>query len=91
MGNYIVDFYCYQEQLAVELAGADHFTSVGYAADKAREAYLNSLRIKLIRFENKEVFHAIEGVLARIQACFTTPNPSCKEGNFGQGVYAKRS
>ena len=34
------------------------------------------------RFENEEVFHAIQGVLASIQACFTTPTPSWEEGSW---------
>jgi very-short-patch-repair endonuclease len=71
IGNYIVDFYCPQERIAVELDGEYHFTSAGYEADKIRDAYLDSLGIVVIRFENEVVFHAIEEVLEKIQACFT--------------------
>lgn len=71
--NYILDFYCPSEKLAVELDGADHFTSAGFESDEERTRVLNSHGIKVIRFENKEVFQAIEGVLESIMNNFTTP------------------
>ncbi len=76
IGNYILDFYCPQEKLGIELDGRDHFTDNGYEADTKRTEYLNSLNIKVIRFENKEVFNQLEGVLEEIRQNFTTPNPS---------------
>lgn len=39
IGNYILDFYCPQEKLAIELDGAAHFTAVGQAADQVRDAF----------------------------------------------------
>ncbi len=76
VGGYILDFYCPLEKLAVELDGRDHFTDNGFARDEARTKYLNSLDKKVIRFENKEVFEQLEGVLQEITAQITTPNPS---------------
>jgi len=74
VGNYILDFYCPQEELGIELDGRDHFTDNGYEADTKRTDYLNSLNIKIIRFENKEVFNQLEGVLEEIRQNFTTPS-----------------
>ncbi len=76
VGGYILDFYCPVEKLAIELDGRDHFTNNGFARNEARTKYLNSLDIRVIRFENKEVFEQLDGVLAGITAQFTTPNPS---------------
>ncbi len=76
VGKYILDFYCPVEKLAVELDGRNHFTDNGFARDEARTKYLNSLNMKVLRFENKEVFEQLEGVLQEITAQFTTPNPS---------------
>ena len=76
VGNYILDFYCPQEKFGIELDGRDHFTDNGYEADTKRTEYLNSLNIKIIRFENKEIFEQLEGVLEEIRQNFTTPNPS---------------
>ncbi len=76
VGGYILDFYCPVEKLAIELDRWDHFKDNGFARDMARTEYLNSLDIKVIRFESKEVFEQLEGVLAETTAQFTTLNPS---------------
>ena len=68
--NYILDFYCPSEELAIELDGADHFTDAGFEYDQERTAFLNSLGIKVIRFENDEVLKHIEGVLEVIKSEF---------------------
>ena len=73
VGAYILDFYCPAEKLCIELDGADHYTGNGEAYDEERTKYLNSLNIRVIRFENKEVFQAIEYVLGRIRSCFNHP------------------
>jgi very-short-patch-repair endonuclease len=74
-GRYILDFYCPWERLGIELDGKDHFTDNGYEADEIRTAFLNSLNSKIIRFENKEAFNQLEGVLEEIRPSFTTPAP----------------
>ena len=73
VGAYILDFYCPAEKLCIELDGADHYTGNGEDYDEERTKYLNSLNIRVIRFENKEVFQAIEYVLGRINSCFNHP------------------
>jgi very-short-patch-repair endonuclease len=50
-----------------------HYTGNGEDYDEERTKYLNSLNIIVIRFENKEVFQAIEYVLGRIYSCFNHP------------------
>lgn len=88
IGNYIVDFYCPSEKLVVELDGDAHFHTDGYERDLIRTEYLNSLHIRVIRFENNEVFKATETVLDKIKSAFTTPNPSLKkEGNSNSQTY----
>jgi very-short-patch-repair endonuclease len=76
IGNYILDFYCPQEKLGIELDGRNHFTDNGYEADEIRTAFLNTLNIRMLRFENNEVFNQLEGVLEEIRQNFTTPTPS---------------
>ena len=68
--NYIVDFYCHSEKLAIELDGDVHFSEQSLAYDKRRDAELDSLGIKVIRFENEEVFRATTAVLEKIKSCF---------------------
>lgn len=68
--NYILDFYCPSEKLAVELDGAHHFTGTGMASDLKRDAYLLEQGISVVRFENEEVFHSVESVLEKIATYF---------------------
>ena len=74
VGNYILDFYCPKERLAVELDGQDHFTTSGWERDKKRDQFLEELNIKVLRFENDEVFHSLDNVLESIRSEFTTPS-----------------
>lgn len=67
VGNYILDFYCPSERLAIELDGDYHFTPEGIEYDSVRTIYINSLNIKIIRFENKIVFENTEWVLMEIK------------------------
>lgn len=70
VGPYIVDFYCPQEKLVIELDGQHHFTDAGYAKDAERTKYLERFGIRVIRFENEEVFRATEAVLEAIKEQF---------------------
>jgi very-short-patch-repair endonuclease len=70
VGKYVVDFYCPAEKLAVELDGAGHYTLEGTKHDIERDDYLSSLGIKVLRFENKEVFDNLEAVLEVIKNSF---------------------
>lgn len=70
IGNYILDFYCPAERLAIELDGEYHFTPEGIKYDKIRTEYINNESIKVIRFENKIVFENTEWVLTEIKNNF---------------------
>ena len=80
VGNYIVDFYCATEQLAIELDGEGHFTEGGLAYDKERDEYLLSCGIRTLRFENNLVLSDPVYVLQEIKNNFTTTtntSPPC--------------
>ena len=70
IGNYIVDFYCPKEKLIVELDGAGHFTPEGSDQDKKRDAYMARLNIKVLRFENRDIFNNLDAVLEVIKSNF---------------------
>lgn len=67
IGHYVVDFYCHKYKLAVELDGAGHFTPEGREYDVRRTEYLNSVGVRVIRFENLEVFNYPGQVLEEIK------------------------
>ena len=74
IGPYVVDFYCPECRLAVELDGEGHFTVSASEADGQRTKFLESLNVRVLRFENRDVFEDIEFVLAEIQRNLTTPS-----------------
>ncbi len=65
IGHYIIDFYGYYCNLAVELDGSQHMDNLEY--DAVRTEFLESQGIKVLRFWNHEVLTNIDGVLAVIQ------------------------
>ena len=67
VGPYILDFYCPQIRLCIELDGHEHFTSVGDAHDDIRTEYLLRYHgIQTLRFENSDIFNHTEGVIGII-------------------------
>ncbi len=67
-GNFIMDFYCPEEKLTIELDGKDHFTAIGTEKDVNRDAFLKEHGITVLRFENKLIFERLEEVLNEIKS-----------------------
>ena len=63
--NFIVDFFCYDLMLAIEIDGSSHDHKIGY--DKARQKKLESLGIRFLRFDDLDVKQKIESVLEEIK------------------------
>jgi very-short-patch-repair endonuclease len=76
IGPFIVDFYCPECRVAVELDGDGHMTEAGAESDEKRTEFLKRFNMTVIRFENREVFHDLEGVLETIRRSLGT-TPSC--------------
>lgn len=74
-GKFVIDFYCSTEKLGVELDGMYHFTEEQIKFDADRTEYMNSLGIRIIRFENAEVFEKTDEVLIKIKDCFRRNHP----------------
>ncbi len=62
VGNYILDFYCPEKKLAIELDGGQHADELHKKLDLDRTRYLNEQGIKVIRFWNNDVLNNIVGV-----------------------------
>jgi len=61
---FIVDFYCHDARLVIEIDGEIHKDQAEY--DDGREAEIERFNIKVIRFTNYEVNNDIESVIAKI-------------------------
>ncbi|MCC6865535.1 MAG: DUF559 domain-containing protein [Ignavibacteria bacterium] len=73
IANFIIDFYCPEERLGIELDGAFHFDSEIAEYDKQRTEKIKQFNIKIIRFENYLILEDIEMVLKEIENNFIVP------------------
>ncbi len=66
ISNYIVDFYAPEEKLVIEVDGGQHYEEEGLEYDEKRDAFLEGLGLKVIRFSNLDVLRNIEGVVKKV-------------------------
>jgi len=68
IAGYIVDFYSFAAKLVIELDGSQHYEPDAVADDFERTKVLESLGLKVIRFDNSQVFKELESVLSVVYA-----------------------
>ena len=78
IGAYIVDFYCHECRLVLELDGSQHLAQLEY--DDIRTCFLQGIRV--LRFWNNEILSNIEGVLQQI---YTEAFPLPEGEGWGEG------
>ena len=86
IGPYIVDFFCPERSLAIEIDGDVHEPEIQQTKDRLREDYLKSSGLVILRYTNNEIFNNLTGVLedlsSRVSKTSTSPKPLLtKEGN----------
>jgi very-short-patch-repair endonuclease len=64
--RYVLDFYCCEAKLAIELDGGQHNDPSTKEYDDQRTAFLNKQGIQVVRFWNNDVLSNLEGVLESI-------------------------
>ena len=62
LGKYIVDFYCPEAKIVIELDGSQHYEPMGIEKDTERTLYLAQYDITVIRIPNNEVMRNFRGV-----------------------------
>jgi very-short-patch-repair endonuclease len=68
LGNYIVDFVCFERRLIVEIDGPTHDEIEQQASDRAREAWLRAHGYRILRLPNVLAIGSTELAVARIRA-----------------------
>ena len=89
IGNYIVDFYCPEARLAVELDGGGHKLKKQKEYDDKRGKKLSKNGIRVLRFWDNEVWDNLEGVLEVIYRELPddpSPQPSPQRGEGVNGL-----
>lgn len=66
IGKYIVDFYCAEHALIIELDGESHYLPEAIAYDQERTDFLMAMGFTVLRFTNVEIMQNKEGVLRAI-------------------------
>ena len=62
LGKYIVDFYCAEAKLIVELDGSQHYEDKGMEYDAERTTYLEQYGFRVLRIPNNKVNQNFPGV-----------------------------
>jgi very-short-patch-repair endonuclease len=75
IGPYIVDFYCKEAMLIIEIDGGGHGISTQSSEDIQRTRELERLGFRVLRFWNNEVLQNTEGVLQTIAEALARPPP----------------
>ena len=75
VGPYILDFYCEDAKLAVEVDGAGHEHPDQGRHDDRRTAWLNRQGIAVLRIAARDVLGHLEGVLTRLKERVRNPPP----------------
>ncbi|HOW10883.1 MAG TPA: endonuclease domain-containing protein [Bacteroidales bacterium] len=60
-GIYILDFYCFEANLVIEIDGEIHLGHKKY--DQERTDYLNSAGLRVLRFKNEDVENNLDSVI----------------------------
>lgn len=71
IGNYVVDFVCFEKKLVIEIDGGEHFES---KRDKIRDKWFQEQGYKVLRFWNNDVLKHTDDVMQAIVNEFS-PSP----------------
>ncbi|UPT68393.1 MAG: endonuclease domain-containing protein [Sphingobacteriales bacterium JAD_PAG50586_3] len=64
---FIIDFYCHELLLGIEVDGSIHNSIEAKERDEGRSAELLKYGIKVIRFTNEEVLYDIDSVIKEVE------------------------
>ncbi len=65
--KYVLDFYCPESKLAIELDGEGHWQDVQILHDEKRKQFLEEQGIRVLRFENRVVWENPEWLLSEVE------------------------
>ncbi|MCD8548544.1 MAG: endonuclease domain-containing protein [Aeromonadaceae bacterium] len=67
IGPYVVDFYCPELRLVIEVDGDSHYTESGIRHDRQRNDFLHQSGLSTLRFTNHDIMTQLPAVLASLQ------------------------
>ncbi len=84
IGPYVVDFYCAELRLVIEIDGDSHAEQLAYDAKRTRR--LEAMGLTVLRYANREVLQALDGVYEDLCSKVAGRAPSPDKGRAGEGL-----
>src|SRR5512143_1565371 len=84
-GQFILDMFCVERQLAVEVDGGIHLKPEQAARNEARSEYLALYGIRVVRFTNEEIDSNLPDVLRKIVDAASSPLQMTAASSSGEG------
>jgi ATP-dependent DNA helicase RecG len=85
MGSFILDFFCLEKNLAIEVDGGYHDEEKQKIYDEQRTIDLEALHVTVVRFSNDEVINSLQFVLDTIVShLIPGPSPSAVRQEKGE-------
>ena len=66
IGPYVVDFFCHDALLVIEVDGAQHLEGENARNDEKRTGYFRFLGLRILRFDNRQVLAETDAVVETI-------------------------
>ena len=76
IGPYVLDFYCHERKVCIELDGGQHYENEGIQHDERRKAFLEAQGLRILRFSNMDILENIEAMLLLIAEDVTSLTPA---------------
>ncbi|OHB15224.1 MAG: hypothetical protein A2431_01915 [Candidatus Zambryskibacteria bacterium RIFOXYC1_FULL_39_10] len=70
VGGYILDFYCKEKRLLIEIDGGIHMKTEAKKNDEVRDKYFKEINFKILRFKNNDIEKDIDMVVEKIKSYF---------------------
>jgi len=64
--NFVVDFYCPELKLAIEVDGDSHYIEDAKLSDRERQIKIETFGIQFLRFTNREIYENLQEALLRL-------------------------
>jgi 5-methyltetrahydrofolate--homocysteine methyltransferase len=74
IGKYIVDFYCVEARLIVEVDGGIHNQPENKGQDKFRDEFCSEFGCRILRLSNEDVFRNLDNVCDSIRKLCASPS-----------------
>ena len=68
IGKYVVDFYCHELRLVVEIDGGVHETPEQQTSDRIRQADIEETGVSFLRIPTSLVQHDLQTVIRRLES-----------------------